>query len=44
MQNAKYIIHADLFDEVDWSSIEKVSQSVPEMYSVWLKKHVSYAG
>lgn len=39
--NTKHIIREDLFDEVDWNSIEKVSKSVPEMYSVWLTKHVS---
>ena len=39
--NAKHIIREDLFDKVDWNFIDKVLQSVPEMYSVWLIKHVS---
>ena len=39
--HAKNIIHWDHFHEVDWDINERLSRSVPEMYSVWLTKQVS---
>lgn len=38
--NADIIPH-ELFDAVDWDNLEKVMKPRPEMWSVWVTKHIS---